>query len=441
MAIRERCLYCGKPVSSSGYCTSCGLNQQFLWKAYNTSKYYYNIGLVRARTRDLSGAIDALKMSLRYDKTNYEARNLLGLIFYEMGETVQALGHWVMSVNYQEKENDAIRYLKLLRDDPKTLEDASLLARTFNQGLDHAKQHNFDLAMIQLKKCVTLNDHFIKGYLLTALLYLKQNREGAARKCISKVLQIDRTNTTAIDYLRKMGDSEETIERITEQAVEDSAEDLFDEYYGVEETESGRPARKIQTESESGKRKSGTLVQRSKEQNLARHSNIYMVAGIIIGIITVLLLVRPGINTQYQEKLKEMQNTYNSQLSSRNSEINSLESEIDSLNKKLEQSTNKQTDLEKTIDSLNLKIEALKHQVAIGGTVGTDDPLEQEVAETSSEHADDDKADEDRDDDSTEEEKTDREEEPGEDAETESRSEQESETNSNNESTTTAPEE
>lgn len=42
---------------------------------------YYNLGLERARLRDLSGAAELLKKSLQYDKYQKDARNLLGLIF------------------------------------------------------------------------------------------------------------------------------------------------------------------------------------------------------------------------------------------------------------------------------------------------------------------------------------------------------------------------
>ena len=48
----------------------------------------------------MSGAEEALKLSLKYDKMNIDARNLLGLVYYETGEIVQALSHWVVSVNY-----------------------------------------------------------------------------------------------------------------------------------------------------------------------------------------------------------------------------------------------------------------------------------------------------------------------------------------------------
>ena len=55
------------------------------------SNSYYNLGLERARIRDLSGAVECLKRSLHLNKYNTDARNLLGLIYYEIGEVSDAL--------------------------------------------------------------------------------------------------------------------------------------------------------------------------------------------------------------------------------------------------------------------------------------------------------------------------------------------------------------
>ena len=52
---------------------------------------YYNLGLERAKLKDLSGAAELLKKSLHFSKYQTNARNLLGLIYYEMGETADAL--------------------------------------------------------------------------------------------------------------------------------------------------------------------------------------------------------------------------------------------------------------------------------------------------------------------------------------------------------------
>ena len=51
--------------------------------------------MAKAKVRDLSGAIVALRNSVELNKYNTNARNLLGLIYFEM-ETVAALSEWVI---------------------------------------------------------------------------------------------------------------------------------------------------------------------------------------------------------------------------------------------------------------------------------------------------------------------------------------------------------
>ena len=55
------------------------------------SNAYYNDALEKAAVRDLSGAIESLRTSLRFYKMNIDARNLLGLVYFETGEVVEAL--------------------------------------------------------------------------------------------------------------------------------------------------------------------------------------------------------------------------------------------------------------------------------------------------------------------------------------------------------------
>ena len=55
------------------------------------SNMYYNEGLEKAGVRDLSGAVVSLRHSLQFNKNNIKARNLLGLVYFEMGEAAAAL--------------------------------------------------------------------------------------------------------------------------------------------------------------------------------------------------------------------------------------------------------------------------------------------------------------------------------------------------------------
>ena len=366
MAIRQKCLYCGEPVSQNGYCTACRLNQDFLRKAFNTSKYHYNIALDKARSRDLSGAVDSLKMSLRYNKMNVNSRNLLGLVLYEMGEVVPALSQWVISMNYQPERNPAVRYLKELRDDPKELERASDMAREFNQALEHAKQHSLDLAQIALRKAVSINHNFIKGHLLMALIYMEQGRKGMARKCLSRVLTLDRTNIMAQRYLLEMGDTKEQIVRLSEQG-EEEFEDLFDDYYGVETQPGQRPARKIEPKTATGKRRSVSVRQRFKESNLARYSNVYMFAGIIIGMLILYFLIIPGIRKNAADEKEAMEASYLKELSAKNSEISGMQLTVSESKKSVEKIQQEKDALQSQIDSMEAQMLALKNQLAAGG--------------------------------------------------------------------------
>jgi tetratricopeptide (TPR) repeat protein len=364
MAIRKRCLYCGAPVRTNDYCTECGLQQEFLKKAYNTSGYHYNIGLDKARARDLSGAIDSLKMSLRYNKQNVEARNLLGLVYYELGEVVMAMSHWVMSANYKPKDNPAIRYLQELRDDPKKLEEVNQTARMYNQALVYAKQRDFDLAFIQLRKVIAGNPHFVNGHLLLALLYMEQGREGKARKSLSRVLAIDRTNTTAIHLLRELGETEETIIRIRDDSEEREEEGAS--YYGVFQTEEnpsgGRPARKIQPVRPVDKTRD-RRVRRYKEVNLAKFSNIYMILGMCIGVLIFYFLVIPVKSKSYQQQVSDVETTYSEQIALKNSIISNLNNQITGLDSQAAELQEENEALQDQVTQLENQVEQLKNQI------------------------------------------------------------------------------
>ena len=76
------------------------------------SNSFYNAGLERAKRRDLTGAVEYLKKCLNLNKYHIDARNLLGLIYYEMGEVSEALVQWVISMNFKEQDNRADYYLE-----------------------------------------------------------------------------------------------------------------------------------------------------------------------------------------------------------------------------------------------------------------------------------------------------------------------------------------
>ena len=335
------CPHCGAQVRKNGYCSECYLPLSMLKKAQNTSNYYYNIGYDRASARDLSGAIESLLQALRYNKRNVPARNLLGLIYYEMGEAVQAMSEWVMSINYQQENNLATKYLKELKKDPARLESGDQLARKFNMALQYAHSEDYDLSILQLKSALSDNPHFVKGYLLLALLYIGTDNYEKARVTLRRVLKIDKANSLAVHYLREMGDTEENIIEMRKQNVDNDG--LLDDDY-LEEivvTEDGRAPKKIEKKNlfQEIKAKKDTSVVRTGQfgqVSLAKYSGLYMLLGLVFGVLLFSFFILPGQKKKLRVENEQLIKTYSEELAGKNSTINSLSAEVDSLTKQID---------------------------------------------------------------------------------------------------------
>ena len=332
------CPHCGAQVRKNGYCSECYLPLSMLKKAQNTSNYYYNIGYDRASARDLSGAIESLLQALRYNKRNVPARNLLGLIYYEMGEAVQAMSEWVMSINYQQENNLATKYLKELKKDPARLESVDQLARKFNMAIQYAHSEDYDLSILQLKSALSDNPHFVKGYLLLALLYIGTDNYEKARVTLRRVLKIDKANSLAV---REMGDTEENIIEMRKQNVDNDG--LLDDDY-LEEivvTEDGRAPKKIEKKNlfQEIKAKKDTSVVRTGQfgqVSLAKYSGLYMLLGLVFGVLLFSFFILPGQKKKLRVENEQLIKTYSEELAGKNSTINSLSAEVDSLTKQID---------------------------------------------------------------------------------------------------------
>ena len=91
------------------------------------SNYWYDDGLAKAQVRDMSGAITSLKKSLQYNRANLAARNLLGLVYYGRGDVIEALVEWILSKNFQPKDNIASYFISKVQETPGELEEINQL--------------------------------------------------------------------------------------------------------------------------------------------------------------------------------------------------------------------------------------------------------------------------------------------------------------------------
>lgn len=199
-----KCYNCGCELSEHDFCTGCGADVSLYKKIIYISHKFYNDGLEKAGIRDLSGAISSLRQCLKFDKNNVEARNLLGLVYFETGEVVAALSEWVISKNLRPKKNIADDYINMIQTNPTRLDTINQTIKKYNQALTYCNQDSQDLAIIQLKKVLSLNPKFIRAHQLLALLYINSEEWERAKRELTKCMQIDMNNTTTLRYLKEV---------------------------------------------------------------------------------------------------------------------------------------------------------------------------------------------------------------------------------------------
>lgn len=201
-----KCYVCGNRLGREDFCNSCGTDVRLYKHIVCMSNKLYNEGLEKANVRDLSGAIISLNESLKYNKLNIDARNLLGLCYYERGESVLALSEWIISKNYESKKNIADEYINSLKESPAKLDTLSQTIKKYNQALNYCYQNSQDLAIIQLKKVLSINENMISAYQLLGLLYIENGEYEKARRTLLRAIRIDTNDTTTQRYLKEIND-------------------------------------------------------------------------------------------------------------------------------------------------------------------------------------------------------------------------------------------
>lgn len=303
------CFRCGVEAENRDFCPNCGSDLRIMQRAVRISNSYYNDGLAKAHVRNLSGAILSLRTSLKFYKYNIAARNLLGLVLFETGETVNAITEWVISKNYQPEDNPACRYLDVIQNNPSHLESINQTIKKYNQALAYCKSDSRDLATIQLKKVLSLNPRFVKAHQLLALLYIQDEKYELAKKTLRNAGKIDTDNTTTLRYLKEVN------ARLKERGTskKQGKDDLISYTNGNETI---------------------IMPKRFKETSLAS-TVVSVVIGLVIGVAATSFLVLPNVRSQYQQEAKSQLLDANDAITTSDQTISSLNKEIDSLEQKL----------------------------------------------------------------------------------------------------------
>lgn len=331
------CFNCGCRLSHHDFCTACGADVGLYKRIMNMSNLYYNDGLEKATVRDLTGAVTSLRQSLKFNKNNIDARNLLGLVYFEMGEVVAALSEWVISKNMRPQKNVADDYIEMVQSNASRLESINSTIKKYNQALVYCNQDSKDLAIIQLKKVLSLNPKFVRAHQLLALLYIDSEQWEKAKRELVKCCNIDTNNTMTRRYMK----------------IVDAV---------LEPDDGVRPDGKKRTEEAVRYQSDNEIIIQPlnvKEPRRSGLGTLFNVAiGVVIGLATMYFLVLPASIKTEKEKANDQVNQISAQLDVKTSTIAELEAERD--------------DLERQITSLQNELEGY---VGEGGTLKVFDGL------------------------------------------------------------------
>lgn len=165
------------------------------------SNRFYNLALSHAMDRDLFGATLLLKKALIFNSKNANARNLLGLIFFEEGAVAEAIVELLISRELVHTDmNVANEYLSKIQNDEK-LNDYFESIKLYNAAIDDIAFERNDLAMLKLYKAVELNDHNVKAMLLLSIILLKINDHIKAGHFLLRCQKIDNGNKFINDHM------------------------------------------------------------------------------------------------------------------------------------------------------------------------------------------------------------------------------------------------
>jgi len=199
-----KCPNCAKVNVINNVCPACGVDSVLFQQTAVISCNLYNKGLAQAKLRDLTGAIALLTKSIEFNKNNIMARNLLGLVYFEVGYVGDAIKHWVISTSQMRENNEATAYIDRLQANSRRLEQMGDAVKMYNNALEYLKQKADDMAIIQLKKALEINPAFVDALNLLAFCYLIQKDKPRAASLVEKVLSLDINNPIAMRYYKEL---------------------------------------------------------------------------------------------------------------------------------------------------------------------------------------------------------------------------------------------
>lgn len=306
------CPKCGGTIDTKGLCINCRADINVYVKTQEVSLRLYNKGLEQANIGDFSSAMQTLNKSIKFNKSNYLARNVLGLVYYQTGEISNALKQWIISNSFAKANNSAKEYIDNIQNNSEKFEKYNNSIKMYNQALIYANQKSEDMAIIQLKKALELNPNFLEAFNLLALCYISIGENDKALLCIDKALEIDISNPKALKYYNEIRQF----------------------------TQSNMKVDKVAKTNQNTKHPPKT--QESKKINLKGQAFGQLtgfIGGAVVIAIVMFVLVFPGIKSGYAEQNKQ----YEQQNKDISKQLDDLTTKYNETVTKLQEENNKLT--------------------------------------------------------------------------------------------------
>lgn len=296
------------------------------------SNSYYNHAIDKACIRDLSGAAADLKVCLNLNKYHIDARNLLGLVYYEMGEVSEAVVQWVISTNLSSENNKATEWIDILQSQPEVLDRAEQAIRKYNQALAQANADGDDLAVIQLTRVADANPRFVKANLLLALLYINREEYTRAGKYLVRVQRVDKYNVRAAHYMN-----------------------IVKAHTGKAEVERKRQRRAF---SHNQLQDDDVIIPPTYKENTGLQMVLNIIAGLLLGAAAIFFLVMPA-------RERGMNNAHTKELLLYNEQLNQKNEQIASQQKTVENAKAAEAEAEEALDSLLNNTDSIMNQYSV----------------------------------------------------------------------------
>ena len=227
-----------------------------------------------------------------------------------------------------------------MRETAGELEAINQAAKRYNQSLDYCRQNGEDLAIIQLKKAVTVHPSYVKAHQLLALIYMHTEQYTFARQSIRTAYKLDTTDEFSLRCMHELNQ----IRRARNVKIkEKEKKDRHTVTYNLGNETIIQP------------------VSNSIKDNAGLHTVLNIVLGLVVGVAVMWFLIMPAINASRQERNNRQTVEFSDQIATQTAQISALKKELEEYRSTSEETENVQATASSTQESYEIVLNMAAH--------------------------------------------------------------------------------